>query len=218
MSGQTRVDQINVDAVLADLRRCQHQHQQQATHPANMQMLDDQLLQLFPGADHPELPADSLIEIPERWVPRQPPGYSPESLIMCQVDAKAHGLNLPFILAAVIGPMGPEDTMEQLIVQWWVPPICQIGTRQGRARDTVDLFGAWRSMSLLTMREAADFDMPSVLVDRSKVLMGLLDLVDSKLTYSDLDKLIDEHKIDITGLTWTQTKNGNAFRLHRLMR
>ena len=56
-----------------------------------------------------------------------------------------------------------------------------------------------------------------MLVDRSKVLMGPLDLVDSKLKYSDLDKLIDEHKIDITGLTWTRTKNGNAFRLHRLM-
>ena len=93
----------------------------------------------------------------------------------------------------------------------------QTSTRQGRAKDTVDLFGAWRSSSLLTLREAAEFELPSVLVDRSNVLMGPLDLVDSKLKYSDLDKLIDEHKIDITGLTWTRTKNGNPFRLHRLM-
>ena len=90
-------------------------------------------------------------------------------------------------------------------------------TRQGRANDTVDLFGARRSNSVLTLREAADVELPSVLVDRSKALMGLLDLVDSKLKYSDLDKLIDEHNIDITGLTWTRTKNGNPFRLHRLM-
>ena len=66
------------------------------------------------------------------------------------------------------------------------------------------------------MKEAADVKLPPVVVDRSKVLMGPIDLTDSRLTYQDLDKLIDMHKIDVTGLTWTQTKNGNAFRLYRL--
>ena len=92
--------------------------------------------------------------------------------------------------------------------------------KKGRGRDKlkVDIFGAWRSVSGLTLGEAADVEMPSVLVDRSKVLMGPVDLVDSKLKYSDLDKLIDQHKIDITGLTWTQTTNGNSFRIYRLMK
>ena len=66
------------------------------------------------------------------------------------------------------------------------------------------------------MKEAADVDLPSVVVDRSKVLMGPVDLADSRLTYQYLDNLIDTHKIDVTGLTWTQTKNGTAFRLYRL--
>ena len=184
-----------------------------------MQMPDDQLVQLFPGADHPEIPVDALIEIPERWVPRRPPAISPESFIICKVDAKMHGQSLPFVLASVVGPMAPDDPMEQLIVQWWVPPTGPTSTRQGRARDSIDLFGAWRSISALTLKEAEDIQLqlPPVFVDRSKVVMGPLDMVDSKLMYSDLDKLIDEHNIDITGLAWTQTKNGTSFRVYRLM-
>ena len=68
------------------------------------------------------------------------------------------------------------------------------------------------------MSEAADMELPSAVVDRSKVLIGPIDLDDSKLTYQDLDTLIDTYRIDVTGLNWTQTKNGNAFRLYRLMR
>ena len=66
--------------------------------------------------------------------------------------------------------------------------------------------------------ETADMELPSAAVDRSKVLMGPIDLDNSKLTYQDLDALIDTHRIDVTGLTWTQTKSGNGFRLYRLMR
>ena len=92
----------------------------------------------------------------------------------------------------------------------------QISTRQGRAKDVVDIFGSWRSAGMLTVKEYADVELPSVVVDRSKVLMGPVDLADGRLTYQDLDRLIDTHKIDVTGLPWTQTKNGNAFRLYRL--
>ena len=90
--------------------------------------------------------------------------------------------------------------------------------QDGRSKDTVDIFGVWRSSGLLTLREISDIDLPSALVDRSKVLMGPVELVDSKLTFHVLDKLMDEHMIDVTGLTWTQTKNGNVFRQYRLMR
>lgn len=180
-------------------------------------MADDQLVQLFPGADHPEMPTDSLIEIPDRWAPKRPPVITPESFIICDVGATVFGARLPFTLASVAGPMGP-DQGDQLIVQWWVPPKGQISTRQGRAKEAVDIFGSWRSLGSLSLHEAGDVEMPSVLIDRSRVLMGPIDLVDSKLTYKDLDQLIDQHRIDMTGLTWTQTKNGQAYRLYRLMK
>ena len=89
-------------------------------------------------------------------------------------------------------------------------------SNRGRGRDCVDLFGPWRSAGVLTLREVADMELPSAVVDRSKVLMGPVDLADGRLTYQDLDRLIDTHKIDVTGLSFTQTKNGNAFRLYRL--
>ena len=181
-------------------------------------MADDQLVQLFPGADYPEMPTDALIEIPDRWAPKRPPVITPDSMIICVAKATVCGLRLPFLLASVAGPMGPADNLEQLIVQWWVPPMGQISTRQGRTKDAVDIFGSWRSAGALTLKEAVDVELPSVLIDRSTVLMGPVDLIDWRLTYQDLDKLIDKHKVDVTGLTWTQTKNGNAFRLYRLMK
>ena len=183
-------------------------------------MADDQLAQLFPGADHPEMPADALISIPDRWAPKRPPVISPESLIICKPAAfKVHGLDLPFTLASVVGPMGPAggNIDEQLVVQWWVPPICKLSTRQGRRTNAVDIFGAWRSSGTLTLNEAAEVEMPSVLVHRSNVLMGPIELNDSKLMFSDLDKLIDQHNIDITGLNFSHTSNGSAFRAYRLL-
>ena len=179
-------------------------------------MADDALVQLFPGGDYPEMPTDALIQIPDRWAPKRPPMITPESVIICEAQAEVFGVQMPFMLASVVGPMGPTDNEGQLIVQWWVPPFGQIHTRQGRTKDAVDIFGSWRSAGVLTLKEAADVKLPPVVVDRSKVLMGPIDLTDSRLTYQDLDKLIDMHRIDVTGLTWTQTKNGNAFRLYRL--
>ena len=216
VTGQVRYDPINLDTLITDLKRCHSQ--QQANDMADRRMADDQLVQLFPGADYPEMPADALIEIPDRWAPKRPPVITPDSMIICVATAMVCQLRLPFLLASVAGPMGPADNLEQLIVQWWVPPIGQISTRQGRAKDAVDIFGSWRSAGALTLKEAADVELPSVVIDRSTVLMGPVDLIDSRLTYQDLDKLIDQHKVDVTGLTWTQTKNGNAFRLYRLMK
>ena len=60
--------------------------------------------------------------------------------------------------------------------------------------------------------------MPPVTVDRRSVLMGRVELEDDlNLKYRDLDALIDQHSIDVTGLTWTRTKNGSVFRAYLLM-
>ena len=215
VTGKAQYKEVSLDTLLADLKR--RHDQQQATGKAGMRMKDDQLVQLFPGADYPEMQVDALIQIPDRWAPSRRPTITPLSMIICEAQAKVRGVKMPFMLAAVAGPTGPDDDAAPLIVQWWVPPMDKISNR-GRGKDCVDLFGPWRSASMLTLMETADMELPSAVVDRSKVLMGPIDLDDSKLTYQDLDTLIDTHRIDVTGLTWTQTKNGNAFRLYRLMR
>ena len=216
VTGKAQYKEVSLDTLLADLKR--RHDQQQATGRAGMRMKDDQLVQLFPGADYPEMQVDALIQIPDRWAPSRRPNITPLSMIICEAQAKVRGVKMPFMLAAVAGPTGPDvDDATPLIVQWRVPPMDKISNR-GRGKDCVDLFGPWRSTSMLTLMEAADMELPSAVVDRSKVLMGPIDLDDSKLTYQDLDTLIDTYRIDVTGLTWTQTKNGNAFRLYRLMR
>ena len=214
VTGKVRYKEVSLDTLLADLKRCHGQ--QQVTDTAGMRMKDDQLVQLFPGADYPEMQVDALIQIPDRWAPSRRPIITPESMIICEEQAKVCGVQMPFMLAAVAGPTGPNvDDAAPLIVQWWVPPMDKISNR-GRGKDCVDLFGPWRSAGVLTLREVADMELPSAVVDRSKVLMGPVDLADGRLTYQDLDRLIDTHKIDVTGLSFTQTKNGNAFRLYRL--
>ena len=59
--------------------------------------------------------------------------------------------------------------------------------------------------------------MPPAAVHRPSVLMGTVGLVDSKLVYNDMDKLIGQHNIDITGLNFSHTSNGSAFRAYRLL-
>ena len=90
----------------------------------------------------PRCQLDALIEIPDRWSPKRPPMITPESMIICEAQATMRGVQMPFMLASAVGPMGPTDNVEQLIVQWWVPPMGQISTRQGWAKDVVDIFGS----------------------------------------------------------------------------
>ena len=214
VTGHAKYNEVSLDTLIADLKRCRDH--QQANASTGVRMADDALVQLFPGADYPEMPTDALIQIPDRWAPKRPPAITPESMIICEAQAEVCGVRMPFMLASVAGPMGPTDNEGQLIVQWWVPPWGKFHTRPGHPKDAIDIFGSWRSAGVLTLKEAADVELPPVVVDRSKVLMGPIDLIDSRLTYQDLDKLIDMHKIGVAGLTWTQTKNGNAFRLYRL--
>ena len=60
---------------------------------ANRRMADDFLAQLFSGADHPEMPADALVEIRHRWAPQRPSVITPEFLIICNAaGAKFDGV------------------------------------------------------------------------------------------------------------------------------
>ena len=82
-----------MDTLIADLKR--RRDQQQATVMGGMRMADDALVQLFPGADYPEMPTDALIEIPDRWAPKRPPMITPESMIICEAQATVCGVQMP---------------------------------------------------------------------------------------------------------------------------
>ena len=119
-------------------------------------------------------------------------------------------------MGVVVGPMS-DVAEDDLVIQWLIPPLGPRISRGGRWKDGVDIFGKWRHHSSIHMKEAAAVLMPGAQVRRSDVLMGPIGLDDCTIMYTDLDILVDEHGIDITGLTWTRTKNGSVHRNYRLM-
>ena len=80
---------------------------------------------------------------------------------------------------------------------------------------TIHLFGQWHPFEQITVDEVENYEMPPASMPRSSILLGPIDLDDGKITFQTLDKLADLG-LDLTGLHWTRTKLGNAYRQYRL--
>ena len=103
-----------------------------------------------------------------------------------------------------------------VVIQLWVPPTDKERIAGGRTRMTVDLFGQWHPFDQFAIADMENYKMPPASVRRSSILLGPVDLDDDgKITFQTLDKLADLG-LDLTGLRWTRTKFGNAYRQYRL--
>ena len=111
--------------------------------PASLRqsMPDDAIVQLFPGADHPEMPADVLLQIEDRWNPTRPPSIGPMTTVICRTSSVVQGKATPFSMGVVVAPL--ENDAREVIIQWWVPPFGAESNSGGRSRTTVDMFGRW---------------------------------------------------------------------------
>ena len=177
----------------------------------------DVLVQLFPGADHPPMPPDLLVDVADRWNPQQAAPLAPLSMVIVKaLGAIAYAMALPFTMGAIVGPIDPVAESD-LILQWWVPPLAREHVSGGRMRKTVDLFGAWAPHGTVDLEDYDQISMPDATVSKSDVLIGPVDLEDGKLKFDTLDALVDTHGIDITGLQWTRTKLGSVYRSWRLL-
>lgn len=103
------------------------------------------------------------------------------------------------------------------MAQWWQPGTSkEANLRAGRKKDIVDIFGPWVATDSLSLADVMEFPDPHI--DPEDVLEWNFDLTDAgELTFEVLDRLVDEHKIDITGLSVSSTTRGNVYRTHRLM-
>jgi hypothetical protein len=128
----------------------------------------DALVQLFPGGDHLEMPADALVSVQTVWEPKPSRIISDGSLCICKVDSIMGGVPLPFAMGAVAGcdGAGEDDT---IVVQWYVPPRSFVVNSKGGKKKTIpDLFGKWQPFSNLSLDESSHIRLPPVLVHRGE--------------------------------------------------
>ena len=94
--------------------------------------------------------------------------------------------------------------------------------KPGRKKKILDIFGGWVPADEISLRETEV--LPSVMQPASKILVWDFEPEQAEddagsllIPFAVYDKLLDEHNIDMTGLSLSSTKRGNLFRTHRLM-
>ena len=92
-------DQFSLEQILADLKNA---GRASTTALIPWQMPDDVLVQTFPGGDHVEMPADALLEIPDRWTPTRPAPIAATSMVICKQTCVIYQLEVPFTRARLL--------------------------------------------------------------------------------------------------------------------
>ena len=94
--------------------------------------------------------------------------------------------------------------------------------KPGRKKKILDIFGGWVPADEISLSETEV--LPSVMQPASKILVWDFEPEQAEddagsllIPFAVYDKLLDEHNIDMTGLSLSSTKRGNLFRTHRLM-
>ena len=95
-------DKFSVEEILADLK---YAGRAPTTAMIPWKMPDDVLVQSFPGADHVEMPADTLLEIPDRWTPAGPAPIATTSMVICNLTCVIHQTQVPFTMGAIAAPI-----------------------------------------------------------------------------------------------------------------
>ena len=185
-------------------------------------MPPDVLVPLFPGADHPEVPADTLIRIPKRWEPPPCRVLGVDSMVICKVpptttiSLQGAYMKLPFLLATVLDVAADKAS---IVVQWWVPgasPMVRYGG--GKKQNKIDVFSAWTPSSYMQLGDVADSVLPNIIVDIADVLHINVDIGPGhRLPFPVLDQLRYADVVDLTALSYSQTQLGAVYRSHALM-
>jgi hypothetical protein len=183
------------------------------------QMPEDQLVQLFPGADHPNIPVASLVTVKGTWEPEPPPNFVyPGAVMICRAAADTVYMSEKLYFTVGIALPDTNEASESVLVQWLVPGKSKAGTfKPGRKKEVVDHFGAWEPLDDRRASELQNTKLPSVEVPRGDILLPYIELEDGCVPYKALDALRHQHAIDITGLSVACTQRGNLYRQYVLM-
>ena len=136
----------------------------------------DAIVQLFPGADHPETGVDALIQIPGVWEPTVADDLlGPGSMVICRPTATMRigdtTYTVPFSLGAAV-PGSDADASDCIVVAWWVPGASpSAALRPGKKAKVIDTFGPWVPYDELQLGAASSASVPGMLVRRNDVLL-----------------------------------------------
>ena len=78
----------------------------------------------------------------------------------------------------------------------------------------LDIFAEWRPLDSLSVEERRAFVIGDCVVSKSDVLMHNIELENDKLSFKVFDSLRNDHHIDCTALSVSQTQGGNAYRTY----
>ena len=213
---------LSIDDLLAGVAGVQRQSTEVVCRAEEMPA--DMLVQLFPGADVPAMPADSLIHVSGVSLAPRADILGPGSLLIC-LPARpmiAYGQELPFCVAMHV-VIGEDDALDDdsFLVQWLVPGSARqvVSGVGGRKKEVVDIFGPWQLNGSLAADEAHNYSLPPVLVHRDQVLMINIELdADERVPFHVFDELCAKHGVDCTAISISKTHLGGIYRAYVLMR
>ena len=182
----------------------------------------DVLAQYFPSADHPPMPADTLINIPRRWDPPAVSILMAGAMVVTKAPPRMtisyanNPMDLPFLVGMVV------ECANACVValEFWLPPVAPISKLGGGKKRTMpDLFGAWVPFGKFLLADAERAILPDILVNVPDILEVFEFDIDGRIPFCVLDRIRDAHGLDIiTSLSMSQTHLGNIYRTHVLTR
>ena len=183
---------------------------------------EDALFEAFPGADHPSLPQDCLVEITGLHEPELPAGLVLPGMyvvVRASLTDAVRGSRLPFLLGRHL-PDAPNQDGGTLLVEWFVPPTGRnVAPKPGPKAEVEDIFGVWLPSGSVAVDVLGNFSLPSSLVEPVDILHSFPECNDEGgIPYEVFDVLRREHNIDCTGMNATASRAGQQYRHYVLMR
>jgi hypothetical protein len=124
----------------------------------------------------------------------------------------------PFTLARVVEMPRPGKPDDDLLLCWWIPErTTRRDFRAGRKAKIVDLFAVWKPVTSFKAADLAGCLLPQTMVSLAAVLIPSVVMEEGQIPFAVFDTLRNNHAIDLTALSVSQTQRGNVYRNYCLM-
>ena len=210
----------SVETILSDLRALPFRTAKQPTSGACWDV-DRHICLMFPGADVPRVPADTLVQIDRvthraDGLPIQDGTITHGSLVLTRVrpECTVRGHQVPFLVGRALDEL--VAGAGKFLVAWFAPTVVPgLSFRRGKQADVLDVFGPWRSTDEMSVPHLRASQFPDPWISLGDVLLANVDFTDDgTLPYWVFDVLRLKHDIDVTGLNCSRTPGGQLYHCY----
>ena len=188
---------------------------------------DEQLGALFPAQDPAPVKPDLLLKI--KGITHDAQGMAlisglilPGSnlAVRTQPGTMFLGFPIPFLVGVVMQSPSDRRWADKCLVRWHVPPLVNrklaTGKKGGRQ---LDIFGSWAEFDDVHLSMVHGGNLPDPMASLEDVLDSNFEMTENnELPFDTLDTLCQQHDLDVTGLSMSQTPRGNLYRAYVLSR